>query len=122
MRRRPIAPLPPATNTRMILSLRRGVVIATNGRSGRGQLRADFCDASSQEAALGLGVRELECAFVLGPRLVGPAQAAQQVGSCRVEVLIAVEVEPVDEGKARSRSCRLRYGDRAVQLHDRRAG
>jgi hypothetical protein len=38
---------------------------ATNGRRRRGQLRADFRDAPSQEAALVLGVCELEGALVL---------------------------------------------------------
>jgi hypothetical protein len=36
-----------------------------------GQLRADFCDTSPQEAVLGLGVRELERALVLGERITG---------------------------------------------------
>ena len=52
-------------------------------------------------------------------RLVGSAEAAQQVGTCRVEVLVAVEVEPVDEGKPRFRALRLGHCDRAVQLDDR---
>ena len=63
-------------------------------------------------------MRELEGALVLGPRLVGTAEAAEQVGARRVEVLVAVEVEPVDEGKPRFRPRRLGHGDRAVQLHD----
>ena len=62
-----------------------------------GQLRADFCDASPQEAALGLGVRELESALVLAARLVRSAKPAEQVGTRRVEVLITAEAEAVDE-------------------------
>ena len=53
----------------------------------------------SQEAALVLGVRELEGALVLAARLAGPAEPAQQVGARRVEVLVAVEAEAVDEGE-----------------------
>jgi hypothetical protein len=45
-------------------------------------------------------VRELERALVFRARLVGAAEAAEQVGSRGVEVLVAVEVEPVDEGEA----------------------
>jgi hypothetical protein len=51
--------------------------------------------------------------------LVCSAKAAEQVGTCRVEVLIAVEVEAVDEGEPRFGSFRFGHGDRAVQLHDR---
>ena len=93
--------------------------MATNGRGGRGQLRADFCDASPQKAALVVCVRELEGALVLGTRLVCSAKAAEQVGTCRVEVLLAVEAEAVDEGEPRLGSFRLGHSDRAVQLHDR---
>ena len=84
-----------------------------------GRLRADFFDAPAQEAALGLGVRELEGALVLGPCLLCPTEAAEQVGTGRVEVLVAVEVEPVDESKPRFPSLRLGHGNRAVELHDR---
>jgi hypothetical protein len=95
--------------------------MTTNGRGRRGQLRADFCDALCRKR-LGLGMRKREGALVLGPRLVGPAEAAEQVGTRRVEVLVAVETEPIDEGEPRFGSIRLGDGDRAVQLPDRRAG
>jgi hypothetical protein len=74
-----------------------------------------------QEAALGLGVRELERAFVLRARFVAAAEAAEQVGARGVEVLVVGEVEPVDQGKPCFASVGLGYGDRAVQLHDGRA-
>jgi hypothetical protein len=96
--------------------------MATDGRGGRGQLRADFCDASPQKAALVVCVRELEGAFVFGARLVCTVEAAEQVGSGGVVVLIGVQVEAVDEGEAGFGSFRLGDGDRAVQLRDRRAG
>jgi hypothetical protein len=51
--------------------------------------------------------------------LVCSAKAAEQVGTCRVEVLVAVEAEAVDEGEPRFGSFRLGHANRAVQLHDR---
>jgi hypothetical protein len=65
--------------------------MATNGRVGRGQLCADFCEAPAQEAAFGLCVRELQGALAVGARVVCSAEAAEQVATCRVEVLVAVE-------------------------------
>jgi hypothetical protein len=55
-------------------------------------------------------------------RLVYSAEAAEQIGSRRVEVLVAVEVEPLDQDQPGLRPIRLGHGDRPVQLHDRRAG
>jgi len=62
----------------------------------------ELCDAAPQEAALGLGSGELEGAFVRDPCLIGAAETAQEVGPCRVEVLVAVEVEPIDEFEPRA--------------------
>jgi hypothetical protein len=45
-------------------------------------------------------VRELERALESRPRLVSAAEAGEQVGPRGVEVLVAVQVEPVDDGEA----------------------
>ena len=77
-----VALLVPSASHSLVLigrssSVLRPVALTTNGSAGTRQLRADFGDAPPQEAALGLGVRELEGALVLGPCFVGPAHAAQ---------------------------------------------
>ena len=61
-----------------------------------------------EEAPLGVGVRELERAVVGDPRLVAPIEAAQQLGAGRVQVVVAVELEPVDDREAGARARRPR--------------
>src|SRR5262245_55432576 len=92
------------------------VVETTNGRRARGHLRADFFHAPLQEAALGLAVGELERALVLRACLVAAAEPPEQVSPRGVEVLVAVEVEPLDQGEPGLASLRLGHRDRAVEL------
>ena len=47
------------------------------------------------------------------------AQAPEQVGTDRVEQVIAIEIEAVDERERRMRSVDFGHGDRAVQRDDR---
>jgi len=86
------------------------------------QLLTDLCDATPEEAALGLAMRELESTSVPHARLARPTQAAKHVGMSRVEVLEVVKVEPLDEDEPRCGALRLRHCDRAVQLDDGGAG
>ena len=54
--------------------------------------------------------------------LVGPVQAAQQVGAGRVQQVVAVEeaaLQAGDQLEAALRSLRHRHRDGAVQLHHR---
>ena len=85
----------------------------SSAETGR-RLPADLGDAPLQEAALRLAAGELERALVLRARLVCPAEAAEQVGSRGVEVLVPVQFEPVDEGEASPSPVHLGDGDRAV--------
>src|SRR5215470_7103412 len=104
-------------------STRRFPLHTSTGRRAPGSTRcADVREPALEEATLVVRVRELERTRVLGARLVGAVEAAEQVGACGVEVLVSVEVEPVDEGEADGGTIHLRDGDRSVQLHDGRAG
>ena len=62
---------------------------ATNGRCRRGQLVADLCNAPLEEAALGLRLRQREGVFVLGTRLLCPAEAAEalRLGGALTELM-----------------------------------
>src|ERR671931_460713 len=79
----------------------------TNGRRGRGQALDELGDAPPEEAPLGFGVGEPERALERCASLVGAAEPAQEVGAGGVEVLVAVQVEPVDEREPGSRSLGL---------------
>jgi hypothetical protein len=107
------------TNTRIFLS---SFFVSRHGdeRERReGTATRYLCDAPPQEATLGLGARQLERALVLGTRLGGATETSEQVGTCRVEVLVPVEPQAVDEGKTRAGSVRLGHRDRTIQLDDR---
>ena len=54
-----------------------------------------------EEAPLGVRVHELERALVGGAGLVGALEPAQQLGAGRVQVVVAVELEPLDERERR---------------------
>ena len=65
---------------------------------------------------------ELERPGVGGPRLVGPVESPQEFGARRVEVVVALQLEPVDEPQRAFRVACLSERRRAIQLDDRRAG
>ena len=48
--------------------------------------------------------RELECMQVLRPGLLGRLEAGEQLGAGRVQVSVAVELEPVDDRERRARA------------------
>src|SRR4249920_1088491 len=85
-------------------------------------LLTDFCHAATQEATLVFAARKLERTLVLQARLLCPAYAAEQVSARRVEVLVAVQVELIDEGETRLGAVRVCNRDRPVQLDDGGAG
>src|SRR5919108_1090578 len=92
-------------------------------------LTSFVCGATAERSTAALE----EGAFprVLGPgdrrrvrlvRVGGAAQAPQEVGADRMEQVIAVEVEVVDERQRRIRSLDLRHGDRPVESYYRARG
>src|SRR5258707_505163 len=74
------------------------------------------------EPPLVLGVRELECPLVCRARLVRPVEAAEEVRPRRMEIVVAVELEPVGGRQPGFGAGRLGERDRAVELDHRRAG
>src|SRR5919109_4239486 len=58
---------------------------------------ADLFDAALQKAALGFGSRQLQRSLECCPRLVESVGPTQEFPAGRVEVLVAVEVEPLEE-------------------------
>ena len=90
-------------------------------RPRRGLLR-ELGEPPLEEAALGVGVRQLERPRVRDARLRVAAEPAQAVRARRVEVVIAGELELVEQREPRAGPVRLGDGDGAVQLDDRRAG
>src|SRR5262249_60458829 len=93
------------------LSYSLGVSTQRRTADARGDSSAGhFGDATAQEALLRLGGRERERALVGAAGLVAPAQPPEEVGARGVEVLVAVEVEDVDEREARGRP--FCFGDR----------
>ena len=69
-----------------------------------------------------VGVCQLERAGVCEPRLVVSIEAAQQLCAGRVQVVVVVELEPVDDLEPASGPVGLCDCDRPVQLDDRRVG
>jgi hypothetical protein len=72
-----------------------------------------------EEAALGVGVDEFECAFVGCAGVVGAVEPAQEFGAGRVQVVVVLEFEPLGE-----RECGLDvscFGERGCLVGDRRA-
>jgi hypothetical protein len=79
-------------------------------------------DAPLEKAPLRLRVRKLERPPVGGPGLLRASKAQEQLGAGRVQVLVVVEREGVDDRECRLWPLDLGNGDRAVELHHRRAG
>jgi hypothetical protein len=83
---------------------------------------SELGEALLEEASLGVGVHELERAFVGGARLLEAVEAAQELGAGRVQVVVLVEFEALDEREGAFGVSRLGHGGGFVQLHDGRAG
>ena len=72
-----------------------------------------------EEAPLGVRVDELERTRVGRAGVVDPVEPAQKFRASRVEIVVAVELEPVDEGERCVDVARLGDRGRPVQLDDR---
>ena len=72
--------------------------------------------------SLGVRVDELERARVGCPGVVDAVEPAQQLGAGGVQVVVAVELEAVDERERGLDVAGLGERRRVVQLDDRRAG
>jgi hypothetical protein len=74
-----------------------------------------------QEHPLGVRGDELERVLVGGAGLLDALQAAENLCAGRVQIVVAIEREPVDERQRSLRLARLRERRRVVELDDRRA-
>src|SRR5689334_16009902 len=92
------------------------------GRAGGDSEPSERADAALEEAPLRLVAGQLERTLVRGAGLIGAPDPAQEVGAGRMEVLVVVQRQRVDDPERRLRARDLGDGDRPVQLHDRRAG
>ena len=84
--------------------------------------RVEGSEAPLEQPPLGVVVREREGAAVRVAGLVRPAEAPQQLAACRVEVLVVVEREPVDDREAGLGAVGLGDRDGAAELDDGRVG
>src|SRR5689334_17562058 len=75
-----------------------------------------------QEAPLRLRVSQLERPSIGGAGLLGAAEPPQQVRSRRMEVVVCVQLQAVDELERLPRAASLADRDRAVELDHRGAG
>jgi hypothetical protein len=75
------------------------VKIARRGRRGasRSVPGSDGCEPAVEERALGVCRREFDGTGVCLGCLVNPLQSSQEVSSCRMEEVVAAEVEFIDE-------------------------
>jgi hypothetical protein len=89
------------------------VAVGVAVRSAR-QLPAPPAEVGPFGLVLGEGQRGV----VGRPRLLGPAQSAEQVGAGRVPGVVAVEREPVHLGQRHRRAVELGHDDRAVERDD----
>ena len=83
---------------------------------------SELVDPPLEETPLRLAACELERALVGGAGLVGSSEAPQQFGAGRVQILVVVERDRVDDRQRRRRPLDLGDRDSPVQLHHRRAG
>src|SRR5215831_19400646 len=74
---------------------------ATNERPPRGQLGSELVEPPGQEPPLGGRGGQLQRPAVRRPGLVVAAQTTQQLAAGRVEIEVAVQVEPVDSAQRR---------------------
>jgi hypothetical protein len=97
----------------------------TNGRHARGQLgrggagATDLLDSAPQKAALRFGSRQLQRSLEGCTSLAESVHPTQELCASRVEVLVAVEVEPLEEHEPRFWPFRLGDRDRPVHVNDR---
>ena len=75
-----------------------------------------------EEAALRIGVDELERAVVGVPRLVLASQPAKELGARRVQVVVAIEVETIGQDERGLGVPGLGQRGGAIELDDLRAG
>src|SRR3954471_19013025 len=80
---------------------------------------AQGCEAAFEELALDLALRALQRRAVRGGGLVDAIQAPQEIRACRVEEVVGVEVERVQQLKRGRRPRDLRDHDGAVERHHR---
>lgn len=80
---------------------------------------SQFAEPALEEVALRLARGESERSLVLRPRLLGASRPAQQLGPGRVQVLITVELESIDDPQGRLRSLVMGYRHSQVELDDR---
>src|SRR5205085_12536779 len=75
-----------------------------------------------EEAPLGVRVYEPERAIVGRACVLDAIEAPQQLSTRRVQVVVAVELEPVDKGERGLDLARLGHGGSLIELDDRGAG
>src|SRR4051794_24828635 len=109
----PTLPVAPATATLMSGSFR--LSRETNGSGGSGHLGQPLLE----EAPLGLVVHQLEGAAVRQARLVDATEPPQQLRARGMQVVVAVELEPVHQVQGGLHVARLGHRRRLVELHDR---
>src|SRR5207244_12328355 len=73
-----------------------------------------------EEAAFGVRVNELEGAVVGRAGVVDAIEPTQQLRARRVQIVVEVELEALDQGERGLDLARLGDGDGPVQLRDRR--
>jgi hypothetical protein len=75
-----------------------------------------------EEAALGVGVDELECAFVGCAGVFSAFEPAQELAAGRVQIVVVVEFEPLGERECGLNLSCFGEGGGLVELDDGRAG
>jgi hypothetical protein len=78
-----------------------------------------LAEPALEEATLRLVTREPERPPVCGPGLVGATEATKQLGAGRVQILLVLEREGVDDRERRLRPVDLGDRNGTVQLDDR---
>ena len=87
-----------------------------------GPVRSGLGDPPLEETTFGLSAREGERAGVGGAGVGRPAEPAQELGPGRVPVLIAGQIQAIDDGECRGRPFGFRDRHRPVQPHHVRTG
>src|SRR6476659_5579444 len=103
----------------------RSISVVASKRPAIAPLLSQFLDcrqAPLEEPALRLRLRQFERSLVGGAGLLGAAEPSQEICPRRVEVVVAVQLETVDEVERFSRAACLADRDRAVELDNWRAG
>src|SRR6266511_5299200 len=82
----------------------------------------ELCPPALEKEPLGVRVYEVERAVVGRAGVVDSVEPAQQLCAGRVEIVVAVELEALDQGERGLDLAGFGDGDGPVQLDDRRAG